>query len=118
MPAATHNYTIEAGATFRRQISYKDAAGVAIDLTGYTAAMQIRAAITDALPAVDLTDANGGLVLGGALGTVDIYITSIATDALTFTNGVYDLELTDAGGTGDVTRILEGKVTVKPAVTR
>ena len=42
MAAAQYDILIEQGATFSRTFVWKDSSEVAVDLTGYTARMQIR----------------------------------------------------------------------------
>jgi hypothetical protein len=46
--ASVYNTTIDQGADWYVNFTYQDSAGVAINLTGYTAAMQLRAP-TDSL---------------------------------------------------------------------
>jgi hypothetical protein len=83
-----------------------------VDLTGYTAQMQIKA--FPLAPAV-LYDASADLVLGGTAGSITLTISASDTETFTWWQGVYDLLLTSAGG--QVTRLLSGLVTVSPAVT-
>jgi len=118
MAAGKVNITIEQGATFRKQLIWNAAGGGPNDLTGYTARMQIREKVSDTSPTVDITTANSGITLGGTAGTIDLFISDVATDAITFQSGVYDLEMVDTGGSGDVTRLIEGVVTVSKSVTR
>jgi hypothetical protein len=116
MSASIYNINIEQGATFTRTITWKDSANVAINLTGYTARMQIRERVESSTALVSLTHSSG-ITLGGAAGTVVITITATQTDALpNMKKGVYDLELVSAGGI--VTRLLQGEVVVSPQVTR
>jgi hypothetical protein len=116
MSASIYNINIEQGATFTRTITWKDSANVAINLTGYTARMQIRERVESSTALVSLTNSSG-ITLGGAAGTVVITITATQTDALpNMKKGVYDLELVSAGGI--VTRLLQGEVVVSPQVTR
>ena len=116
MSASIYNINIEQGATFTRTITWKDSANVAINLTGYTARMQIRERVESSTALVSLTHSSG-ITLGGAAGTVVITITATQTDALpNMKKGVYDLELVSGGGI--VTRLLQGEVVVSPQVTR
>lgn len=87
-----------------------------VDLTSFTARMMIRGSIDDTDPLVTLTTENGGITLGSADGTITLLITATATAALTFDTAVYDLELVD--GSGVVTRLLSGNVTLSKEVTR
>lgn len=115
MPAATFDLDIEQGANFSKVITWKDSAGVAQDLTGYTARMQIRKSKSATTTLADMTTANGGVTLGGVLGTITLALTAAQTAAMT-SGGVYDLELIN--GAGFVTRLLEGAVTFSKEVTR
>lgn len=116
MPAATNNLVIEQGATFPYQITWKSGdPAAAVNLTGYSARMQVRA--TAASPDTILSLTNGsGITLGGAAGTIDILVSATATAALTPGKYVYDLELVSGGG--QVTRLMAGTVTVTVEVTR
>lgn len=88
----------------------------AVNLTGYTARLHARAALADVATLFELTTENGGIVLGGIAGTIRLLITDLATSALSFEKGVYDLEL--VSGAGVVTRLLEGRVLLSKEVTR
>lgn len=112
------NLVIEQGTTFSPQFTYTDSATppVAIDLTGYTARMQIRQKRTSTTFLHELTTENGGITLGGALGTIDLLISATDTAAFTFSTGVYDLELIN--GSGAVQRLLEGSVTLRKEATK
>lgn len=108
--------TINQGATFELTVTWKDSAGTAINLTGYSARMQVRETYSSASTVVSLTNGSG-ITLGGAAGTIAILISATTTAALTAPfSGVYDLELVSAGGV--VTRLLQGAATVTPEVTR
>ena len=108
--------TINQGATFELTVTWKDSAGTAINLTGYSARMQVRETYSSSTSIVSLTN-GAGITLGGAAGTIAIVISATTTAALTAPfSGVYDLELVNAGGV--VTRLLQGAATVTPEVTR
>jgi len=113
--AGTYNMTIDQGATLSQQWTYKDSNDALIDLTGYTARMQVRATVDAASTILDLTTENGGVTLGGAAGTVDLAITATASAAVAAGQYVYDFELVN-GAT--VERLLMGKFTVRAEVTR
>ena len=116
MTAGTYTITIEQGATFSLPITWKDQLGNAVNLTGYTARLQVREEVESATPFLTLTTENGGIALGGAAGTITLTVTATATAALTASKGVYDLELISGGGV--ITRLLEGLVVIKKEVTR
>jgi hypothetical protein len=115
MAATTYDILIEQGATYSQVITYKDN-GVAVNLTGYTARMQVRATLEAATALIELTTANGRIALGGAAGTITLSISATDTEALTSGRGVYDLEL--VSGSGIVTRLLQGVCTISRNVTR
>lgn len=112
--AGTLNLTLAQGSTWSVTLTYKDANGAAINLTGYSAAMQVRAS-HDASSAVLSLTSGAGLTLGGAAGTITISVAAATTATIEAGTYVYDLELT-TGST--VTRLVEGSLTVTPEVTR
>lgn len=116
MTAVNYDITIEQGATFQLNLVWKAPAGTPIDLTGYTARMQVREKVTSTTPLLTLTTENGGIALGGAAGTIAVTAAATLTDDIAVKRGVYDLELVSAGDV--VTRLIEGCVTVSPEVTR
>jgi len=112
-PAGTYNIICDQGATLQRQITWKDSAGAPINLSTYSARMQVRPTTDSTTLTLELTTANGRLTLGGAAGTIDILVLA---SAMTMTGEfVYDLELV-TGTT--VTRLLQGYFNVRPEVTR
>lgn len=118
--AGTKNITIEKGATFSTTFTWstKDAQNVItpIDLTTWSARAQMREEHESTLPVVSLTSALAGGIVLGAQGTIAITIGATATAAVPIDKGVWDIELEDS--LGNVIRLLEGKVTFKPEVTR
>jgi len=86
-----------------------------VTLTGYTAKMQIRTTLTaDVL--LELTDANSKIILDNTNKTIAINITAVETAAFTFGTAIYSLELTD--GSGVVTQLATGTLTLVKEVTR
>jgi hypothetical protein len=114
--AGTYNITCNQGATFSRTITWTDSAKSAINLTGYTARMQVRSAANSASIVLELTTANNRITLGGVAGTVTLTVDAATTANLTPSLYVYDLELVSGGGL--VTRLIEGNFNVKAEVTR
>jgi hypothetical protein len=116
MPAR-HDITIYQGANFLLPLIWKTAAGVPIDLTGYTAAMQIRRNVRSKDPLHSMsTELGAGITLGGVAGTIDVEIPPEVSSDFAFRTGVFDLELTPPDG--KTIRLIEGKVTVSLEVTR
>lgn len=115
MPAGKYNIKVEQGATYHQVLTWS-ADGSPVNLTGWTARMQVRKTLPDPAIVWSLTTENGGITLGGADGTVALDITATDTDNLPGGYAVYDLELVSPGGT--VKRLLQGSFTVSPQVTR
>jgi hypothetical protein len=115
MTAGLYDITIEQGATFQMSLTWKDSNNAPVNLTGYTARMQVRTNYEAEDTLVSLTSPSGGIVLGGVLGTIAITIDASVTQSLQIDEAVYDLELVN-GAT--VTRLLQGKATISREVTR
>jgi hypothetical protein len=113
--AGTHDIVCDQGATFTRVFTWQDSAGVPINLTGYTARMQVRETVASASTLLSLTTENGGIYLGGAAGTVNLSATATQTAAIAAGCYVYDIELVN-GAT--VYRLVQGQFTVDAEVTR
>jgi len=110
---------LEQGSLFSIVATWKDDADALINLTGYSARMQLRKDYPSSAAVVDITEANSGqgqLVLGGAAGTINIRIQDEHTATLDPGRYVYDLEVKASGG--DWQRLLEGVADVMPEVTR
>lgn len=125
MSAGVYNIVADQGATFAQTLTWKDAEGAAINLTGYTARMQVRDKYSSAAAALSLTTENGRIALGGAAGTIDLLVAAADMAALEVPNVpgtppskafVYDLEMIAASGR--VTKLLLGTFTVRREVTR
>ena len=110
------NLKINQGETFRYKFLWQDIHGIAIDMTNYTADMQMRAFVDDAAILFELSTTNNRIIITPLTGTIELYISADDTMTLTWPDGVYDLEVTSP--TGDVTRLIEGKVTTVKNVTR
>ncbi len=113
--AGTHDIVCDQGATFSRVFTWQDSTGLPVNLTGYTARMQVRATIDSASTLLSLTTENGGISLGGTAGTVTITASATQTAAVAAGCYVYDIELV-IGST--VVRLVQGQFTVDGEVTR
>lgn len=115
-PAGTYNIVADQGATFSRQLTWKDTAGSAVNLTGYTGRMQLRSQIDATGAAVlELTTENNRIVLGGTAGTIDLSVAATAMADVVASTYVYDLELVSGSV---VTRLVQGTFEVRGEVTR
>ncbi len=102
------------GETFTRVITWKDSAGVLVNLTGYTAKLQLRDTVS-ATVVDEFTDTTG-LALGGIAGTITWTMTATETAALPVGSLAYDLRLTS--GASVVTYLLAGFVHVQKRITQ
>lgn len=113
MPATLYNIEdMEQGSTFQLDVTVTDpATDLPLDLTGYSARSQARAAYTDAAPAFTFTcsapDAQGLIVLT---------LTDEATAVIPKGVYVYDLEV--LAPTGNVYKVIKGKIRVTPEATK
>ncbi|MGR3179912.1 MAG: hypothetical protein ACUZ8E_17870 [Candidatus Anammoxibacter sp.] len=115
MSGKYNGFVIEKGADFNPGlITWKDSAGLAIDITGYTARMDIKKEFEDDSILL-LTTENSRITLGGVAGTIDLTITNADTTTLPTGNFKYDLEL--ISGSSVVTRLLEGSLAITENVT-
>ena len=112
MAAGTYNFTLEQGSTFSRQITVQED-GTALNLTGYTARMQMRSTHDSSTIALTYTST---IASPASNGIVNLSATATQSAAIEEGIYVYDLEIESSGGV--VTRLMEGKVTVTPEVTR
>ena len=132
MAAGKYNFTIEQGTTTDFEIVYKDSSGTPIDLSGYSARMDLRATPGATSSYLTLSSSLGtcgtGLNLSGSggisaskpltSGSIGIYISHTSSSALNFTEASYDLEIVSGSGNcAVVTRLVEGKITLSKEVT-
>lgn len=109
-----YNITCFQGANFDRTFTVTQAS-TALNLTGYTSAMQVRTAADSTAYLVSLVNGTG-ITLGGTAGTILVALTSAQSSAISAGSYAYDLEITS--GAGEVTRLLQGAFNVQGNVTR
>lgn len=114
MKSGKYNFVCQQGSTFSEQLIWSIDQNP-VDLTTYTARMQVREKYKSPNYILNLTTENGGITLGGDDGTIDIDINSTTTSNIVAKEYVYDIELISSSV---VTRLLEGKFIVTPEVTR
>jgi len=108
--AVKANIIIDQGTDFTTTLNITDTDGNPVDLTGYTGAAQIRKHYSSSI-AFDFEVATGN-----TSGEVVLSMNSSVSNTIPYGRFVYDCELTDAGG--NISRIVEGMVTISPQVTR
>ena len=109
-----YNVTMYQGANFDLNLSW-NVAGTPVDLTSYTARMQVRSTF-DASSSVLSFTSGSGITLGGTAGTILVEASAATTAGVPVGQYVYDLELVSAGSA--VTRLVQGNLTLDPEVTR
>lgn len=128
MTAVTYNFVeenrnhLERGATFshetiwtKQNISNPDQYDP-IDLTGYTAKMQVRSKVDDTVVVLELSTLNGKIILGGLNGKINLLVPYTDTENLPVGMYKYDLELKSP--TNFVNRLIEGDFYIKGDITK
>lgn len=115
MTAFKYNIKLDQGATNREKFTWKDESGP-IDLTGCSAKSQVRENIVSEQVLVELSTIDNTIVLGGALGTVELIFLPAHTEGVSWRSGVYDVEVTLSNG--DIRRLVGGSISLSPEVTR
>jgi hypothetical protein len=87
-----------------------------VNLTGYTARMQLRTKVDSTDTLAEYTTENGKLVINTTDCTISFNVSATETAGYTFTTAVYNLELVSAGGI--ITPLAEGTITLVKEVTR
>lgn len=94
------------------RLIYKEPVNLA---SGWSARMDVRESVDSETVIQSFSTADDTIVLGSD-GLIELVLGPTDTDALTFSSGVYDLELEDEDGA--VFRVAKGKVSLSPQVTR
>ena len=119
LPIAIADICIFQGATFDQTLFYETGEpSTPVNLTGYTAKMQIRSKPESKAVILELSTSNGRITLnyGSNNGAIRLFISATDTALLSVCDkAVYDLELYNGAVT---TRILQGNVIISPEVTR
>lgn len=130
MAAGKYSFVIEQGTTVNFEIQYKDSLGQPVNLSGYSAKMQLKAGYAVDNPTTYLTLSSSrnpdgtGLNMSGSSGTkplasgsIGIFISACTSSLLTFDTAYYDLEIYSGSDCTYTTRLLEGQVRISKQVT-
>lgn len=117
-----YNLITDQGSTVHQVFTIKNSARKALDLTDYTARMQVRSwnpSTQDSASTIiaEYTTENGYLTVNGSAGTVSLLIPPSDMADYDPDTYVYDLEVEETGA-GDTTRIIQGKFIVRAEVTK
>ena len=121
MAAGQYNFTIKQGESFSKVITWKDSAGVAINITDYIFKLQSRHRYEDTLPVINLSTVApliGIAITSAAGGQITITMAKTVTAALNFTAIDYDLFAESPAPAGLVTPLLEGTITLDKSMVR
>ncbi len=110
---------IDKGSTFEKELTWStlvNNVSTPVNLTGMSVRAMFREEMDSPSPFLTLTTENGGIELTEPLaGKSKLRVSATASAALVPISGVWDIEFV-SGET--VVRLLEGKVKLKPEVTR
>lgn len=115
MPAATYDMILDQGSTFSNVIQITDSEETPLNLTGFTARMQVRPSVSSSTVLLELTNANSRITITAAEGKINLSVDATTTSGLTPGNYVYDLETVNGSV---VERILQGSFLIRAEVTR
>ena len=111
--AAIANLTIDQGTTFSSDVTVKDSNGNAFDLTGYTAEAKMAKGYSSTRTRTTMTTT---IAADATTGVVTLSLTATQSASLDAERYVYDLEITQTSSS-NVTRVIEGIITVRPQVS-
>ena len=123
IPIAEADICIFQGATFSQTLIWEVGDPPApVDLTGYSAKLQVRSSHKSKAVIIELSTGNSRISLGTgenmSTGAINLFISAADTSELSVceeVKAVYDIEMT-SGYT--VSRILQGNVIIVPEVTK
>jgi hypothetical protein len=110
----TLNLTMYQGASWDYTLTWTTS-GSPVNLTNYTARMDVRVSHDAPHTVLELTSGSG-ITLGGTAGTILLEASPTTTAGVASGQYVYDLELVSPGSA--VTRLVEGTLVCDPEVTR
>jgi len=113
MQSANYNWEVDAGDGQPLSGSLT-ADGVAVNLTGCTAQLDVRPADKNTVLLFTLSTGNGKIVLGGALGT---FVCTPASADTVLMSGTYQYDMKIVDVAGKIQRYLKGQFRVNVPVT-
>jgi hypothetical protein len=108
------NFSLIQGDTFNTSPAWKINNSY-VNVTGYSAKMQVRQAVTSTSVILEMSTANGRIVAGTTDGKFTITLSAVDSAALPPGNYIYDLDITSPGGIK--TTLLTGGFAVVAQVT-
>ena len=114
MKPGRSNFEIVQGDTFTSKPAWK-VNNAYVDVTGYSALMDVKIAPTSVSNIIELSSANGRITVGTTDGTFTLNLTPAETTDIPVGNYVYDLQITSP--TGTVYTLLAGGFTITSQVS-
>jgi hypothetical protein len=115
MALSTYDISADQGSDLDTLITYTNDSAVLVNLTGYSARMQVRKFAGSSSSRLTLTNSSG-ITLGGAAGTIRISVSAAALSQVPAGSYVYDIELVDT--TSVVLKVISGQFEVNAEVTK
>ncbi len=114
MAAGSHNFKVEQGADFNNTITYEDASGNKINISGAAITLKAKDNRSDTDFVINLNVGNGITLSNPSQGQFTIAIPAATTATYDWNRAFYDLDITLSGV---VTRLLQGQVQVIKSVS-
>lgn len=115
MAAGTYDVEWHQGDTFRLRLTWHDQNQDPVDLTGYTARMQLRTSVDATEASLELTTENGRISLVPNIGEIHLVVDAETMAAMTAGTYRYDLEMVQGA---EVRKILKGKFKIVAEITK
>ena len=110
------NFNVVQGDTFQIRVEYTDSNNLPIDLTDFSAKMDIRDKPGGKILCASISNSNG-IVIDGVEGSLNITINSSQTRRFTTPSAAYHLKIKNNGNQEEST-ILKGYFSVTPVIIR
>ena len=118
MGSNMHNFSLNQGSDYAIPLRLQDSAGTPLNLAGYSAQMQIRRTAGACQTIDDLTSEGEAprIKIDAKVGKITLNFSHEITEKWPSGSMVYDIEITSPAG--QITRILQGSISVSAEVTR
>lgn len=115
MPAVNFDFEVEQGTDYNQLYIKKDGNGDPVNLTGYTAHMQVRAR-PGAPVLLDMSTENDRIVIDGPTGSVYLVFTEALLANAPWKRGKYQIELRSPAG--KKSRLAYGVLSINPELVK
>lgn len=114
MAAGSHNFKIEQGTTFNNTITYTQANGNPVNISGAAITLKAKDNRSDSNFVIDLSVGNGITITNATQGIFTISLASTVTATYTWNRADYDLDITISNVTE---RLLTGQIQIIKSVS-